>query len=189
MNEKYLHQKRALQRFTLAQTAFRQVRALCEHMEQLKLDPHEEIASAMMAGIVVTYVRPFIRSDGIGHLPKRYSEFDKDSPFENIHKTMLEARHWVYAHRDHKNAPNLGDGNVSQNIVSEVVLTSRRDGYSVSINEPQISPKQLMNFKALCTFQHNRINEEVGDLIVSIMDEQKIGLGIYELRNEIKKIS
>ena len=189
MNDKYLHQKRALQRLTLAQTAFRQARSLCEHMEQLKLDPHEEIASAMMAGIVVTYVRPFVRSDGIGHLPKRYSEFEKDSPFKNIHKTMLEARHWIYAHRDNQNAPNLGGGNVSQDVVSEVVLTLRRDGYSVSINEPQISPKQLVNFQALCSFQHNRINDDVGDLIMLIMDEQKIGPGEYELRDDIKKIS
>ena len=77
MNDKLLHQKRALQRLTLAQTAFRQARALCEHMEKLKLEPHEEIASAMMAGIVVSYVRPFVRNDGIGQLPKRYSEFEK----------------------------------------------------------------------------------------------------------------
>ncbi len=103
---------------------------------------------------------------------------------------MIEARHWVYAHRDNQNAPNLGGGsNVSQDVVSEVVLTLRRDGYSVSINEPQISPKQLAYFQALCSFQHNRINEEVGNLIMTIMDEQKIDLGVYELRDNIKKIS
>jgi len=189
MNEKLLHQKRALQRLTLAQTAFRQAKALCEHMEQLQLEPHQEIASAMMAGIVVSYVRPFVRNDGIGQLPKRYSEFENGSPFEKIHNTMLEARHWVYAHRDNQNAPNLVGGDVSQDIVSEVVLTLRRDGYSVSINEPQISPKQLVNFRALCSFQHNRINEEVGDLIVAIMDQHKIGPGTYEIRDDIKKIS
>lgn len=189
MNNKLLHQKRALQRLTLAQTAFRQARALCEHMEQLKLEPHEEIASAMMAGIVVSYVRPFVRNDGIGQLPKKYSEFDEGSPFENIHNTMIEARHWVYAHRDNQNAPNLGGGRVSQDVVSEVTLTLRRDGYSVSINEPQISTKQLVNFQALCSFQHNRINQEVGDLIMSIMDEHKISIGVYEIRDNIKKIS
>jgi|SRR3989344_7020879 len=189
MNDKLLHQKRALQRLTLAQTAFRQARALCEHMEKLKLEPHEEIASAMMAGIVVSYVRPFVRNDGIGHLPRRYSEFEKGSPFEKIHNTMLEARHWVYAHRDHQNAPNLGGSSVSHDVISEVIITLRRDGYSVSINEPQISTKQLVNFQALCSFQHNRINEEVGDLIMAIMDEHKIGLGKYEIRDDIKKIS
>ncbi len=189
MNDKLLHKKRALQRLTLAQTAFRQAQALCEHMEQMKLEPHEEIASSMMAGIVVSYMRPFVRNDGIGHLPKNYSEFPEGSPFKNIHNTLLEARHWVYAHRDIQNAPNLGGGNVSQDIVSEVVLTLRKDGYSVSINEPQISTKQLANFKALCSFQHNRINEEVGDLIMSIMDEHKIGIGVYEIRDDIKKIS
>jgi len=149
MTDKLLHKKRALQRLTLAQTAFRQARALCEHMEQMTLGPHEEIASAMITGIVVSYVRPFVRNDGIGPLPKKYSEFLEGSPFKNIHNTMLEARHWVYAHRDNQNAPNLGGGNVSQDIVSEVVLTLRKDGYSVSINEPQISTKQLAHFKSL----------------------------------------
>lgn len=158
-------------------------------MEQLKLDSHEEIASAMMAGIVVSYVRPFVRNDGIGQLPKRYSEFEKGSGFEKIHNTMIEACHWVYAHRDNQNAPNLGGGNVSQDVVSEVTLTLRRDGYSVSINEPQISTKQLVNFLALCSFQHSRINQEVGDLIISIVDEHKIDMGVYEIREDIKKIS
>ncbi len=189
MNDKLLHQKRALQRLTLAQTAFRQARALCQHMERLKLEPHEEIASAMMAGIVVSYVRPFVRNDGIGQLSKRYSEFEKGSPFEKIHNTMLEARHWVYAHRDNQNTPNLGGGNVSNDIVSEVILTLKRDGYSVSINEPQISPKQLLNFQALCAFQHDRVNEEVGDLIMAIMEEHDIGPGAYEIRDYIKRIS
>ncbi len=189
MDERYAHQKRALQRLTLAQTAFRQARRLAEHMDKLALDPREEIASAMMAGIVVSYVRPFVRSDGIGPLPKRYSEFEDGSPFAFIHKTMIEARHWVYAHRDHQNAPNLGGGHVSRDVVSEVVLHLRRDGYSVSINEPQISPKQLVNFQALCSFQHNRINEEVGDIIIALMGEYKLDVGEYELHENIKKIS
>ncbi len=189
MNEKLLHQKRALQRLTFAQAAFKQAKALCEHMEKLKLEPHEEIASAMMAGIVVSYVRPFVRNDGIGHLPKRYSEFESGSPFQKIHNTMIEARHWVYAHRDNQNALNLGGGGVSQDIVSEMTLTLRRDGYSVSINEPQISPKQLTNFQGLCSFQYNRINEEVSDIIMAIMDQHKIRIGTYEIRDAIKKVS
>jgi hypothetical protein len=189
MNPQYAHQKRALHRLTLAQTAFRQARALAEHMQRLDLDPHHEIASAMMAGIVVSYARPFLRSDGIGPLPRRYSEFAEGSPFAFIHQTMLDARHWVYAHRDHQNTPNLAGGHVSHNVVSEVVLTLRRDGYSVSINEPQILPTQLSNFQALCSFQHNRINEEVGDLIIALMKDHKIGIGVYELGDDIKKIS
>ncbi len=189
MKEKLLLKKRALRRLTLAQTAFRQARFLCEHMEQAKVESHEEIASAMMAGIVVSYVRPFIRNDGIGPLPRKYSEFEEGSPYKGIHNTMLEARHWVYAHRDNCNAPNLAGSKVSEEIVSELVLTLREDGYSVSINEPQISVKQLVNFRSLCSFQNNRINEEVGDLITSIMDGEKIGVGVYEIKDEIRKIS
>src|SRR5439155_6332737 len=171
MKEPLLQKKRSLQRLTLAQTAFRQARSLCEHMEQMKVDSHEELASAMMAGIVVSYVRPFIRSDGIGPLPKKYSEFEEGSPYKRIHNIMLEARHWVYAHRDNLNAPNLAGSKIDEEIVSEVILTLRKDGYSVSINEPQILINQLVNFKSLCSFQNNRINEEVGDLIISIIDE------------------
>lgn len=189
MKEKSLHKKRALQRLTLAQTAFRQARSLCEHMEQMKIESSEEIASAMMAGIVVSYVRPFVRNDGIGPLPKKYSEFEEGSPYKRIHNIMLEARHWVYAHRDNRNAPNLAGSKINEEIVSEVILTLRKDGYSVSINEPQIFVNQLVNFKSLCSFQNNRINEEVGDLIISIMDDEKLGVGVYEIKDEIRKIS
>ena len=189
MKEKLYHKKRVLQRLTLAQTAFRQARLLCEHMEQIKVESHEEITSAMMAGVVVSYVRPFIRNDGIGPLPKKYSEFEEGSPYKAVHNTMLEARHWVYAHRDICNAPNLAGSKVTEEIVSEIILTLRKDGYSVSINEPQILVKQLPKFRSLCSFQNNRINEEVGELIRSIMDDEKIGVGVYEIRDEIRKIS
>lgn len=48
MSEKLSHQKRALQRLTLAQAAFRQAKRLCEHMEDLELERDDELASSMM---------------------------------------------------------------------------------------------------------------------------------------------
>lgn len=189
MEKRLLHKKKLLHRMTLAQTAFRQASRLCEHMEKMKIGTHDELASAMMAGIVVSYIRPFIRSDGIGPLPRKYSKFEKGSPYKRIHDTILEARHWVYAHRDNLNAPNLAGSKVSEEVVSEVILNLRKDGYSVSINEPQILVTQLRNFRSLFSFQNNRINEEVGDLIVSIMNEEGIGIGTYKICDEIRKIS
>ena len=142
-----------------------------------------------MAGVVVSYVRPFLRNDGVGSLPGKFSKFGKDEPFGKYHDILIEARHWVYAHRDNQNAPNLNGGTVSDETVSEVILTLRKDGYSVSINEPQISTKQLINFGALCAYQHNRINEAVGDLIISIMENHKIREGVYRITDKLEPIS
>lgn len=189
MDDQLQHKKRALHRLTLAQTAFRQARRLCEHMEQLKPDPKDELASSMMAGIVVSYVRPFLRSDGIGILPKKFSTFTEHPEFRRYHDILMEARHWVYAHRDNVNASNLAGSNVSQDIVTEVVIKLKKDGYSVSINEPQIYLTQAKNFRALCSYQHNRINEEVGALIVHLMDANQIGEGTYRIGTKIEKLS
>jgi hypothetical protein len=189
MDEQLIHHKRTLHRLTLAQTAFRQAKKLCEHLDKLNLEPYDEMASSMMSGIVVCYVRPFLRNDGIGSLPKKYSTFENSSPFKKIHDILMEARHWVYAHRDNINAPNLAGGNVAEDVVGEVIMTLKKDGYSVSINEPQISSKQLKNFIALCSFQHNRINEDVGDLIIYLMEKYHIREGKYKITNRIEKLS
>ena len=189
MNNQLNHKKRMLHRLTLAQTAFRQARRLCEHMESLEIDTKDELASSMMSGIVVSYVRPFLRSDGVGSLPKKYSTFEEDPGFERYHNILMEARHWVYAHRDNTNAPNLAGGSVSGDIVTEVTISLKKEGYSVSINEPQIGTNQLKYFKALCSYQHNRINEEVGDLIIHLMDTHNLKEGVYRLADDIEKIS
>lgn len=52
MKDQLNHKKRTLHRLTLAQTAFRQARKLCEHMEKLELDPKDELASSMMSGVI-----------------------------------------------------------------------------------------------------------------------------------------
>jgi hypothetical protein len=189
MNEQLNHQKRALHRLTLAQTAFRQAKRLCEHLEELNLPPYDEMASSMMSGIVVCYVRPFLRNDGIGGLPKKYSTFENGSPFKKVHDILMEARHWVYAHRDNINAPNLAGGNVSEDVIGEVIVTLKKDGYSVSINEPQILPKQLKNFIALFNFQHNRINEDVGDIVIHLMEKYHIREGTYKITTKMEKLS
>ncbi len=189
MNNQLNHKQKTLHRLTLAQTAFRQAKRLCEHMEKLNLDPGDELASSMMSGIVVSYARPFLRSDGIGSLPKKYASFEQDPAFGKYHGILMEARHWVYAHRDNVNAPNLAGGSVNQDIVTEVIINLKKDGYSVSINEPQIYSSQLKNFIALCSYQHNRINEEVGDLIIHLMDTHSICEGVYKIGDGIEKIS
>ncbi len=190
MNEQLNHKKRTLHRLTLAQTAFRQAKRLCEHMEKLEIDQKDELASSMMSGIVVSYARPFLRSDGIGPLPNKYSLFEESSGFGRYHDILIEARNWVYAHRDNVNAPNLSGGKVSDDVVTEVIVCLKKDGgYSVSINEPQISISQLKYFNALCSHQHNRINEEVGDLIAHLVKTHSLGEGDYKIGSEIEKIS
>lgn len=134
-------------------------------------------------------MRPFLRSDGVGSLPKKYSKFDEGSPFKRYHNILIEARHRVYAHRDNQNAPNLAGGSVGSEVVDEVIINLRKDGYSVSINEPQISSRQLKNFSNLCSYQLNRINEEVGDLVAHLMENHQIGEGTYRIGEGLEKIS
>lgn len=189
MNEKFLGKKRALQRLSLAQLAFRQAKSLCEHIEKMQLQSHDELASAMMTGIVVSYMRPFLESNGLGALPPRYSQFDKCSPYEAIHNTLLEARHWVYAHRDLPNSINLAGSNISLDEVSEMTLTLREKNYSIDIKEPYIFKIGLSKFKELFSFQHERANEEVGNIICSLMEDHQVGVGTYKLNKNFVKIS
>src|SRR5690606_38483951 len=135
---------------TLAQASFNQAAELCKHAETAPIEPKSNLAAAVMTGIVVTYAKPFTRSDGIGTLPTDFNNFPQEAALEQLHQTMLNARHWVYAHRDYLNAQNLAAPAFPQDKAFALTLTLTETGHSIEVTEPQISLRDVSKLAALC---------------------------------------
>src|SRR3954467_7490555 len=94
---------RELRSIALAMRAFESAAALAKHMQASNFEQQNPfLYSALMAGLVVTYMRPFKeagRQRGVTDLPASFVEFD-DIRLKDAHREMATARNRLYAHTD-----------------------------------------------------------------------------------------
>src|ERR1017187_10242539 len=90
-------------RLARAEHAFYEARAMADHLLAGKYDPHGHLYHACIAGLVVSYCRPFTSAQGLGRLP---AEFDQFKNVENpellarMHADLFVARNKIIAHFD-----------------------------------------------------------------------------------------
>jgi hypothetical protein len=178
-----------LRRLTLARGAFEQVMSLCDHANSMSPAPSNDLAAAIMTGIVVTYARPFTRGDGVGPLSKKYSDFPPDTPLKHFHETMLNARNWVYAHRDNLSAPQLAGDAFSAETASHLTLSITGSGHSILVYEPQISFDQVGKFYALSQYQERRAQADVSTVVESMKRALALEVGSYRVSHIVERDS
>lgn len=175
-----------LRRYTLARGAFSQALALCDHA--LSLDsPTTDLAASLMAGIVVTYSRPFLKNDGVGQLPATYGTFNGDSALQHIHETALSARNWVYAHRDNINSPDLAGSIFPPEKASYVRLDITPSGHSTLIFEPAIAHSEISKFRSLVQYQARRAQADVTQLVNAVKQHFQLAPGSYRIGDTIER--
>ena len=183
-NRELQHMFDELRRFALAMRCFRGASDLCKHVIELHLPEDDFLYGACMAGIVVTYARPFNRADGIGKL-RGFSRF-ADAKFRSAHQELIATRKKVYAHHDASGLENLEIRNRSKSHAYVVTLELGKDNYGTyfirpDVRVPQITNDSLPGFVELFQFQMNRI-EQATDVVVKKLGAGKFyTLGFYEL--------
>src|SRR4051812_32291330 len=97
----------ATKRLVIAGNTFGQAKLLCEHLETLGSKTDTQLHVPLIAGICVTYMKPFVKSAKLGALPPKFSKFPNGSEHKKVHEDLRNARNWFFAHRDMVNAPSL----------------------------------------------------------------------------------
>ena len=174
-----------LRRLTLARGAFDQALALCDHATSIA-DPHHDLAASLMAGVLVTYCRPFTRSDGIGRLPAMYDQFNGDHNLQHIHDTALSARDFVYAHRDNIKSPVLAGDAFPPEKASYLSLEITATGHAILVYEPAISFSEIPKFRALAAFQSMRARADVTQLVNAMKSNLGLNNGRYRISDTIE---
>src|SRR5213595_3533682 len=82
----------ALKRLIIAATTFDHVKLLCDHVESLGAETFTPLHVPLFAGVSVTYMKPFMRSDGLGPLPRKFQEFPDAVGHQKTHE---ESQKWT----------------------------------------------------------------------------------------------
>jgi len=169
----------ALQRLIIAGVTFDNVILLCDHIHGLGKNTFTPLHVPLLAGVSVTYMKPFMRNDGLGALPPKFSEFPGARGHEKTHVDLKNCRDWYYAHRDMIKAPTLLADPGRRDGFEDVTLHFVQSGVSFSVNEQSWSFDSILRVRNLCSYQKSRIDKEALALIETLRQGKHFPYGDY----------
>jgi hypothetical protein len=171
----------ALRRLAFAELTFRQAHLLCNHIESLGPRNIANLWMPLLAGVIVTYMKPFGRCDGLGPLSGSFSHFPAGSLHKQTHEDIARGRDWTYAHRDVLNAPKLLSTPKDRQAIAEVVLHFTKGSTTIHIREPAWHPETIFRIRELCEFQSSRVGAEMKSLFITLAGNKSYKPGKYVL--------
>jgi hypothetical protein len=169
----------ALKRLIIAGVTFDNVRLLCEHIRGLGSDTFTPLHVPLFAGVSVTYMKPFMRSDGLGELPSQFSQFPGAPGHQKTHLDLKNCRDWYYAHRDMIRAPTLLVDPDKRSGFEDVIMHFEESGISFSVNEQSWSLSSVLRVRNLCYYQKSRIDKEALALVDVLRNGREFRFGDY----------
>jgi hypothetical protein len=163
-----------LRRLVTAISNFRAVIEACGMLLELNVDSDAPYFRIFTAGIVVSYMRPFTRADGLGPLSAEYAEFPKDSPdLKVLHELLEKGRHWVFAHDSAKDSPSLLSPE-KRGAANEIIINFYDNGVpsGYRFNTIQWERDRLHAIIDLCEFQWHRIDPTAVELILDLAGDK-----------------
>ena len=171
----------ALKRLIIAGVTFDNVILLCDHIHGLGKNTFTPLHVPLLAGLSVTYMKPFMRNDGLGQLPTKFSKFPGARGHEKTHVDLKNSRDWYYAHRDTIKAPTLHADPGRRSGFEDVTLHFAQSGVSFSVNEQSWSLDSILRVRNLCSYQKSRIDKEALALIEALRQGKHLPYGDYLL--------
>jgi hypothetical protein len=165
-----------LLRLGLAEQAFLEAEAMIDHVIQNRLDPSGHLYFACVAGIVVSYCRPFRSANGLGDLPKNLQDFqDSEDPktFSEVHSNLVAARDKVAGHHD----ADFAEAQFQEKRLSvhpgQVTILFGEKGYGIETNVRNLSPTAVGVAKRLIAFQLRRVRALQTEFVISVLKETR----------------
>lgn len=168
----------SFKRLNLADSCFKKAEALARYLDDLKPDTADLIYSPMVAGIVVTYMRPFVQSDGLGKLESDFEQFD-DEDLTGMHNQLKESRHKLYAHQDFQAGTTLSTTDGSIPFEMEIEFEDITKGYTMAPGAVEIDPSNLTTIVRLCQHQKTRITRKINNLLPQLTGRKSYAAGRY----------
>ena len=180
---------RALKRLVLASTTFKSVELMCDHVESLGEPTSTLLHVPLLAGVCVTYMKPFMSSGGLGPLPASFEKFEGEKTHARVHADMERLRNWFYAHRDVVNIPTLLGRSASEGRFDKVTfhLESNRT-YSFSVHELSWELVGLSRVRALCRFQRRRADTSADQILHQLFADIALVPGSYLIEDDFARL-
>ena len=137
-----------------------------------------------MAGISVSYGKPFTQNNGVSPVPPELLEFS-DSAQEKLHRDLTEGRNWVYAHSDRINAPGLIAPDERAECWKVFVNVDEEGNCRLELPKlPTIQRDKIPEVKALCALQIGRLDKLMTKELRKLTTGYYAFSGRYELNGD-----
>jgi hypothetical protein len=149
--------ERRLRTLTVSVGTFEAVIAACEFLLKDGIDPNAPYFRTFGAGIVVSYMRPFVQGDGLSALPK-FEEFPSNPELKALHEDLKKGRDFVFAHHSDIDSSSLLPEDKQENA-KNIELHFDDNGYPVRyvVKPIQWNRDRLHAIISLCKFQAQRM--------------------------------
>jgi len=168
----------SFKRLNLADLSFKQAEALAAYIRDTRPDPTQLLYSPMVAGLVITYMRPFVQSDGLGMLPDDFAIFP-DQDLTDMHNQIKESRHKLYAHRDLRIAPTLATDDGSLPFEMRISFDDPHVSYTLAPGAIEISPSNMDQIIRLCKHQQAIVTQKLRPLVPILTNGKSYQPGTY----------
>src|SRR5436190_9264646 len=170
---------KALRRLILAHVAFQQVAAACDFLIKHQSDERSQFYGPFFSGICVTYMRPFMSSEGLGPIPSKYSEFPLNTEYACTHEDLKNGRNWAYAHNSPQQAAGLLANEQEREEQTRIRFEFHEHGLTFSPPEVTWPKSRLPAIAALCGFQIDRVAPDVDGLLRNLAGSKFYEYGEY----------
>jgi len=158
----------ALVRVVFAKVSISRAVAACDFIISKPQSTWEPLYCPLVTAIFVLYARPFGRNEGVGALPKNFSDYDSEEK-KTLHQMLIQGRNKLFAHLDAgceyydaENDPVAPLVRVSLNVttVSDGVLDVHPQVYG-----PELLLKSVPKIKVLCQDLMRKLQAEEANLV------------------------
>ena len=150
-------QVKTQRRYLAAQAAFERAAQALTYLQTAPFADGDWNYSTMFCGSCVTYVAPFMSSNGLGPLPKQMQEFKKGSDYEFIHKAVYRARNSLFAHHSPDEVVDMVTGEVPAEDLGVRIEVLGSLKYRIQHRNPIWAKDRLNAFELLCRYQAHRV--------------------------------
>lgn len=171
--------KRQLWRLLLASKCIVRVRAGCVLLSDAKLPQESPLHYVTMAGIIVTYAKPFTENKGVGQLNDKFSTFSTPD-LRELHNELLNSRNQLYGHQDISGL-TMGFHVVPIDPASAQPGMCEFDLIPVKL-EKVISGRQLPKIKQLCDEIDTKLRPEYRDVVNRLFGDRQLAPGLHLLK-------
>lgn len=145
MSEPSLEERKRFWLWNYANTSFESALEACGIFERESARASSKALTAILAGIVVTYAKPFMRCHGVGELPDEFVP----SGLRRFHDPVMNFRHKLFAHLD---SINFHDDQDSVGNLNNISIRKNKNG-EWSVHVGTILPTPLyheLHMRELC---------------------------------------
>jgi hypothetical protein len=172
-------------RLALAGQAFREADAMAEHLLSSPIQPGDALYHASVAGMVVSYCRPFMSASGLGPLSSYFRTFygvEDSALLQKMHDDLSIARDKISAHIDIEYGHAEFVGRRYALHPGEVELILSRKDYVIRTNHTTMPLDAVARCRLLFDFQLKRISKAEAEFVISLAKETHGRLGSYVFR-------